>query len=181
MEDQAVAAKVLGHHYEPEGDGWVEMHDLGGGEEILRATLALDGDRLTVTTHSEARLDRVLSLLSDELAGATVVSEERRPLRPGEMPEPPPLLGRGPAGAGGPLGLSPEEERAVVVHIQEQMERRWLDEPVPALGHLTPRQAAADPTRREQLERLLASYPEPEPGTPGILLRPGELRGALGL
>lgn len=32
---------------------------------------------------------------------------------------------------------------------------RWLDENVPALGGMTPREAAADPTRREQLERLL--------------------------
>ncbi|MAT05490.1 MAG: hypothetical protein CL424_10660, partial [Acidimicrobiaceae bacterium] len=32
----------------------------------------------------------------------------------------------------------------------------WLDEEVPALGGVTPREAAADPTRRDQLERLLA-------------------------
>lgn len=35
---------------------------------------------------------------------------------------------------------------------------RWLDHSIPALGGLTPRQAAADPTRREQLERLLAEF-----------------------
>jgi hypothetical protein len=34
-----------------------------------------------------------------------------------------------------------------------------VDTPIPALHGLTPRQAAADPTRREDLERLLAEFP----------------------
>jgi hypothetical protein len=42
--------------------------------------------------------------------------------------------------------------------VSRQMQARWLDDSVPALGGLTPRQAAADPTRREQLERLLSEF-----------------------
>ncbi len=42
--------------------------------------------------------------------------------------------------------------------ISRQAQARWLDESIPALGGLTPRQAAADPTRREQIERLLAEF-----------------------
>lgn len=42
--------------------------------------------------------------------------------------------------------------------LARQAQARWLDEHIPALGGLTPRQAAADPTRREQLERLLAEF-----------------------
>jgi hypothetical protein len=42
--------------------------------------------------------------------------------------------------------------------ISRQMQARWLDENIPPLGGLTPRQAAADPTHREQLERLLADF-----------------------
>jgi hypothetical protein len=61
------------------------------------------------------------------------------------------------------------------------MERRWLDEEVPALAGLTPRQAADDPTRREQLKRLLDSYPKPEPGSAVFGLRPDRLRTLLGL
>jgi hypothetical protein len=38
-------------------------------------------------------------------------------------------------------------------------ERTWCDEPVPALGGATPRQAAADPTRRGDLIALLNSFP----------------------
>lgn len=42
--------------------------------------------------------------------------------------------------------------------VSRQMQARWLDDQIPALGGLTPRQAAADPTRREQLERLLDEF-----------------------
>ncbi len=42
--------------------------------------------------------------------------------------------------------------------VASQAQARWLDENIPALGGLKPRQAAADPTRREQLERLLAEF-----------------------
>jgi hypothetical protein len=42
--------------------------------------------------------------------------------------------------------------------LSRQAQARWVDDTIPALGGLTPRQAAADPTRREQLERLLAEF-----------------------
>ena len=42
--------------------------------------------------------------------------------------------------------------------LSRQARSRWLDDSIPALGGLTPRQAAADPTRREQLERLLSEF-----------------------
>ncbi len=51
---------------------------------------------------------------------------------------------------------------------------------MPALGGATPVEAAADPTRREELERLLASFPEPTDG-PMMTLRPSRLRALLGL
>jgi hypothetical protein len=46
----------------------------------------------------------------------------------------------------------------LTTEISRQAQARWLDESIPALGGLTPRQAAADPTRREQLERLLTEF-----------------------
>lgn len=66
--------------------------------------------------------------------------------------------------------------------IQEQMEDRWMNEPVPALAGLTPREAAADPTRREQLERLLASFEQMGPLSPGMFtFRVDRLRRELGM
>jgi hypothetical protein len=110
------------------------------------------------------------------------------------MPRPPrglPGIGAAPVGlAGGAapflgipargedsLGLDPE----IVAQIQEDMEQRWLDESVPALGGVTPRQAADDPTRRDDLIRLIDGFPEPEPGSAVFSFRPDRLRKLLGL
>ncbi|HUF99778.1 MAG TPA: SEC-C domain-containing protein, partial [Ilumatobacter sp.] len=54
------------------------------------------------------------------------------------------------------------DEAAVIAAINAEFARQaqahWLDDHVPALGGLTPREAAADPTRREQLVRLLDEF-----------------------
>lgn len=59
-------------------------------------------------------------------------------------------------------GMDDQSEDALLATLHDELSRqaqtRWLDEHVPALGGLTPREAAADPTRREQLERLLVDF-----------------------
>ncbi len=47
---------------------------------------------------------------------------------------------------------------AINIELRRQMQARWVDEEVPALGGLTPREAAVDPTRREDLIRLLDEF-----------------------
>lgn len=49
-------------------------------------------------------------------------------------------------------------KETVMAELRRQFQARWLDDSVPALGGLTPRQAAADPTRREMLEHLLDEF-----------------------
>ena len=51
----------------------------------------------------------------------------------------------------------PEVAAILRAHLEE-LERRWCDEPVPALDDKTPRECAADPTRRDALERLLRDF-----------------------
>jgi hypothetical protein len=168
FEDPGAARAFLDENYEPDGDDtWTELPDLGGGERILRAVLHFENDRLTVETHSEERMDRVLSRLS----GFRILSDERRPLAPGEMPRPSEHLPQPAA--------DPEEIAAVIPQIQEKMEARWCDEQVPALGGLTPRQAAADPSRRETLERLLLEMDDVPEGL--FSMRPERIRRLLGI
>jgi len=76
-----------------------------------------------------------------------------------------------------PLQLPPEDAAELV----DRCERRWCDESVPALGGLTPRQAADDPTRRSDLTRLIDSFPSIAPDDGVIGLRPEQLRALLGL
>jgi hypothetical protein len=70
--------------------------------------------------------------------------------------------------------------RQVLAEFIADQERRWLDESIPALRGRTPRHAAGDPVGREQLEQLLASFPEPGPDDVGVM-SPERLRKALDL
>jgi len=70
--------------------------------------------------------------------------------------------------------------------LTRQAQTKWLDEHIPALDGFTPRQAAADPTRREQLERLLADFdnrdtPEVPDGFQAFTYDVAELRRELGI
>ncbi|HET7719071.1 MAG TPA: SEC-C metal-binding domain-containing protein, partial [Acidimicrobiales bacterium] len=171
LADPAAATSVLDAHYRRDQEAWVEMFAINEDEDILRATLTMDGNRLHVVTHSEPRIERVLALLADVLSDAVLISDERAPLAPGELPAPPKVV---------PTGDPPGPE--FLAEIQDLLEQRWLDESVPALAGLTPRQAAADPTRRDELRRLIASFPGAD-GLPegAVTMRPGRLRELLEL
>ena len=68
--------------------------------------------------------------------------------------------------------------RAALEQFTIGYEQRWLDDEVPALGGLTPRQAAADPIGRRDLERLLSQMPDDaQPGE----MSAARLRAALGI
>lgn len=158
----------------PEPDVWSESFSLSEDERVLRAQLRLEGSQLHVTTTSEERMDRVLETLDSGVDGF-LLSDRRVPIEVGrDLPEDMEL----------PVPTSqvaPEDLPAMMAEIQQNLEDRWLDEPVPALKGLTPREAAADPTRREQVERLLARFEEPDDPTGFTTFRPERLRKELGL
>lgn len=175
--DPGAAKASLDRRYRgDEPDTWVEVHTIDGGDEVLRATLSLDRDRLTVETMSVERLERVLSVLLDAIEGARVVADDRRPFD----------ASRALTDSDRPLPVAPDDPavRAAMEAWRDRQELRWCDEPIPALAGLTPRQAAADPTRREALERLLASFDDRSQAAEGegvVVMRPGRLRRVLGL
>lgn len=86
-------------------------------------------------------------------------------------------LPQGRAGAAAPMPVGARTADEVMTHL----EQRWCSEPVPARAGLTPEQAAADLTRRDDVVRLIASFPVPDPGTGVLGLRPQQLRDRLGL
>ena len=59
-----------------------------------------------------------------------------------------------------------QEVQEFMANYIASMERKWVDEPLPALRGLTPRQALADPARRKDLESLLREFGEQNPNTP---------------
>jgi hypothetical protein len=171
---EALVANLDQLYERQDEETWVDMFEVEPGERIIRATLHREGDELVVETNSEQRLERVIgSLPGTELAGEV----ERHPVRDlgdlANMPRPP----------GDDLPpLSAEMMTAVADQI-EAWEDRWLDESIPTLGGTTPRQAADDPTRREDLLSLLRSFERADlastPGTFGF--DPARLRRKLGL
>lgn len=56
-----------------------------------------------------------------------------------------------------PSGLSPEEEGALIREVLERHYRTWPDEPLPALGGRTAREAVRSAAGREEVATLLAS------------------------
>ncbi len=118
-------------------------------------------------TLAERRLDAVLDELRAALPGAVVVRDERAPMEL-DSSSPPEL----------PADEVPQE---VLLEFVDRQERKWCDEQVPALGGRTPREAAADPTRRDELARLIASFPDIDPAGGAVGLRPARLRELLGL
>lgn len=153
---------------------WRE-HVITHGMDRIRATVEVVEDQVRVETNSEARQDRVLAALRRLQPGIEVRRESRVPAR--DMQE---AVSRAPAGVGLPSGMDPDDPLVVAAleELVHQHERAWLDDHIPALAGLTPREAAADPTRRPDLIRLLDSFPSP--GGPGHM-DPERLRAELGL
>jgi len=171
------ARRVLNAAYgrEPTGSAdenrWVEMHPIDEDQEVVRATLTLEDDSLHVLTHSEERMDRVLATIAGRIEGFKVVADERVPLAPGEMPSMPDSFG----------ASQPELDPKAREEIMAVMEKKWVSEPVPALGGLTPIEAAADPTRRDEVRRLIDSFSDYGLGSDFMGLRTDKLLEALDL
>ncbi len=193
--DPAQARRALDELYGPRGtdtdddEAWAELHELNADERVVRATLTLEASRLVAYANSRERIDRVIDALRGAIDGLVIVRNEGTVLDLGAAPTGgsssaaslPGLSATSGSGGPGPDGaLSPAElPEDVRTMIQERLEHNWLTEPVPALGGWTPTDAAADPTRREQVRRLIDSFEGPDDEAFG--LRPDVLRRTLGL
>lgn len=156
-----------------EASQWFE-HVTTHGMNRISATLALDGNTLTIQTNSERRMDRVLATVRRLDPSMTLVSDERFP--PSDIDD---FVRQAPSTAAGALDPNDPEFAAALDGFIRQYETAWLDESIPALDGYTPRQAADDPTRRADLIKLLDSFPTVVEGGTGM--DKNRLRAALGL
>jgi hypothetical protein len=178
VSDPAAIAAELDATYERHDEElrrWFEFVTTDGMQRI-RATLSLDGDTVQVETNSENRLDRALAVLHRLDPALRVLDDTRTPM--GDVRQAAALAAQQPA-----VDPEPEDEDPELLAYMEQMirqyEDRWLDEPIPALSGVTPRQAAEDPTRRDDLIKLLNSFPTGVAAGRGM--DADRLRAALGL
>lgn len=138
------------------------------GPNVL-GSLTLEGAELTIEAMSENKfgdlLDAVkamhptVNVLSDKhIAAADVLANS----------------------SGRPAPREIEHDPEIIALLEERIrehEASWIHESIPALDGYTPTQAAADPTRRDEVVRLIDSFPDT--GQPGAM-SPRRLRQALG-
>ncbi|MDX1874533.1 SEC-C domain-containing protein [Mycolicibacterium sp. 120266] len=153
-----------------EDNRWLDLVTEPGGRRI-RATYTLDRDLLRVETNSSERMDEALEALRRLDPELVVVGESRVPAS--DIRD---LAAQGPSSA---ETVDPEDPEiaAVLEAAVRAYEASWLDQSIPALHGVTPRQAADDPTRRGDLIKLLDTFPRGTPGTMDV----DRLRAALGL
>ncbi len=124
------------------------LHELSDDESIVRGRVEWEDGALTAHANGEARFERLVALVRQALPAARVESEERVD----------PLLARDDAerfAVPEPPHEPSADERAAMAVFLRGYEERWVDQPVPALGGRTPREAAGDPRLRQRLEALL--------------------------
>jgi hypothetical protein len=127
---------------------------------VGRATLK--GRSLRLETNSQERADRLRSLVAERLG--PLVSFRIR-----DHADPMAGIGKGRERVDQPPppGPMPPEVLEVVKRMQAEHYQRWLDEAIPALDGLTPRQAAGRKGKpRQRLELLLAEIEHAEAGQP---------------
>jgi hypothetical protein len=138
---------------EPDDGRWTEFVEINGSS-VVRCFLRRELETLVVETNSVERFERILKVLREEVGDLGIIEEVRT-----DFSSISDLATRADASleTSTDEALPPEVLQAVR-NLMREKEDAWLDESIPALGGFTPRQAAADPTRREDLAALLNEF-----------------------
>jgi hypothetical protein len=129
---------------------WIEVNpgaaiQAASLDQRILAMLTLTASKLVVHTLSRERLEacrlRLEEFLDDRirLLGTEFKTAEDVLREPGREPEPEPFV--------------PPPE--VVAELEERMLRQWIDDAIPALGGLTPREAVKTPEGRQRVLELI--------------------------
>jgi hypothetical protein len=176
--DPAAAAERLRKRLVEESEGiFLETAEVDG-RPVHRGLVRLDGETIEIQTNSAERLRRLERLVRWVAPDACLLGREQHSA--GEA-----MASWDPAAASPPTDLPAEAVVGALEAFMTNQEERWVDEPVPALGGLSPRQAAANPARRPVLEALLDDFEWMDthagPGEVGRGMDPARLRKLLGL
>ena len=183
--DPAAAAVGLGRKLRDDGDGRFVETIVRHGQDWIRGSITLDGDRATIDANSGKRAARLERTLLRAAPGARLIRREEQGIEEAleEERAKGPVEGAAEGATHGPLDVSahPELAEAMDAFIRRS-EASWVDESIPALGGLTPRQAAADRTARPELEALLddMAWQHRRAGGGG-LMDPSRVRALLGI
>ncbi|GIH68109.1 SEC-C metal-binding domain-containing protein [Sphaerimonospora thailandensis] len=120
-----------------------------GDDDVVRGTIRRDGPRWTIETNSVERLRELQELLRSVAPDARQIDESSVPIER--------ALRDAPASAD--PGLPPEQTAEIMEEFIQNYERSWVDQSIPALGGLTPREAVArGGAARADLDALLDDF-----------------------
>ncbi len=136
----------------PEGALVIETEYVGESDNVPIATVRLKGSELHVEAMSEERLEQAIKAVATDFGDiaemverdTTLIEERLEEHRESEPSDTREL----------PFIERPVEERRLLSGFMTDHMRRWLDEPLPALGGETPREAAMG-ERRDDVLRLV--------------------------
>jgi hypothetical protein len=159
--DHDAAQAALADHLEDDGDQLTAHEEGDDGQRWMKGAVTVEDGTLRVTTNSAPRAAWFEALIAEVVPEAELIDAER-------LPAEDVLVGMGdgpdeddPANDDGLLdldALDPEARAGLEAELEAMMLRHedaWLDTPLPILHGATPRQAVDDPTRRDELLRLL--------------------------
>lgn len=151
---------------EPGGDAFVWAGERDGEVRRVLGQAEIEGDRLELWCLSEERLARGKTLL-EEAAGRWLVHRadtSQDPWRAAQEMSARAAESDRDRSSGDEL--PPGVESGVVRRVLDRHYREWPDEPVPALGGRTPREAAEEGAGRERVAALIRSFEEMEETKP---------------
>ena len=164
---------------------WAELSDslesapdgslmrLGADDSVLGRVERQEG-QVVVTANAIERLRALQSLVTDADSEAKLIDESTVPLdamdsSETELPD-------------APDSSAPDLSEADLADIRRQFEDRWLADTIPALGGVTPREAAASTEGRKDLAALLDDFEWENRRNPGpFAMDVDRLRKELGL
>lgn len=177
IQEPSTAMVALGRKLQAEDHGRFVETVNQRGEDWIRGTITIEDDRATIDANSTQRAARLEQSLLEAAPEATLIRREERAIDE--------VLDETRLRPSGSEALDPAEHPDVARALDEliqRLEAGWVDEPVPALADLTPRQALADDAVRPELEALLddMTWEHRRAGRPG-LMDPSRLRALLGM
>lgn len=146
-----IASRLSAEFGEDENGRWIVPIANSSETHTETATVTLREDLVTIETSSVPRLEGILEKLKEVIGEFLLIDTAQHPINSTAE------------NFTRHIGIDSGDEfddeiRWIIDSHIEAMENRWLDEPIPALGGLTPKQALNDPTRREDLIRLLNEF-----------------------
>jgi len=156
--DEAALARALSKRrdveYDEEEGEWTWLRSGGPapgyGDNTALGRLEMMGDRLVLEVNSAGRLARARPWI-EALPGVSFERATARDVMSDARPADDKLRAR-------PVPVGPEMLR-MIEQMHRDFLRGWVDQPIPALGGLSPRQACKAADGRRRVERLVRTMP----------------------